>query len=230
MNQEEIMQSEDFGEELASQIETIKHKVAKRHSLENDLSQTNQEINSLSNNYMRTKLERFAFDLERDKKILALTEQSAADARTVELLHQARENIVSLLHLHEKALDLGFDYEDILLKNIKILDRVTAIGAPFYGDEAEVSFHLTEKDLKKSLKKTNILEVMRVAKRNGWEVKVTDNEVYVHKDGKLVDGKTLKKYFVENNERNEGETCKTTKPIRLTKIQKLKLVKGMAKN
>ena len=50
-------------------------------------------------------------------------------------------------------------------------------------------------ELRDALDRTNVLEVIRNARRNGWEVKLDEDKISVYKDGRLVDG-TKNEMFV----------------------------------
>ena len=177
--------------------------------------------NEIENQILESQMNRNALETEQQRRYLALAEQDAADRRMTNAMNEARNNIGTLLHFFEKGMNKDIpNYDEILENNVKVLGNIStlveAAGLPV--KENEVNFHLTENDLKKSLRKTNILEVMRTAKKNGWEVRLTDNEVTLFKDGKAVGGKTLKKYFVEIEEK--GAPCKTATAKAIIKSKK----------
>jgi CHASE3 domain sensor protein len=123
-------------------------------------------------------------------------------------INQARLNLNSLLVLEEKG-KLGL--EDYIEQNLNILREVTNIGEEDIVtcrenvDPMEKildSFHITEKDMLKSFKKTNIMDVMRQAKKNGWEMRITENEVALYKDGKRISDAS-ERIFIENSKKND---------------------------
>lgn len=119
-------------------------------------------------------------------------------------LCQARANLETLLHLEEKGkCGLEDDIEDMLA----ILREVANIG----GEEIHVkddtpntekildSLHLTERDLRRALNnKINVLDLVRQAKKNGWTMKITDDEIDLYnKHGKRILGSAPTKEFVD---------------------------------
>jgi CTP-dependent riboflavin kinase len=117
---------------------------------------------------------------------------------------QARSNLQTLLML-EQAGKSGL--EDDIEKNLAILREVENIGGEeIYPKEEGVttdkildSFHVTEKDLRRALNgKINILDLVRQAKKNGWTMKITDDEIALYnKHGKRILGSVPTKEFVD---------------------------------
>lgn len=204
-------------EDLSRKQKTDEKIDAVRQLLEAIFASPNEKENQI----LESQMNRNALETEQQRRYLALAEQDAADRRMTNAMNEARNNIGTLLHFFEKGMNKDIpNYDEILENNVKVLGNIStlveAAGLPV--KENEVNFHLTENDLKKSLRKTNILEVMRTAKKNGWEVRLTDNEVTLFKDGKAVGGKTLKKYFVEIEEK--GAPCKTATAKAIIKSKK----------
>ena len=105
-----------------------------------------------------------------------------------ERLAQARLNLLSLMMLEEKGRKgLDSDIENIL----EIMREVNQIGSDniIVKDKIQTtkdvleSFSLTETDIQKAIRNTNIFAIIRKAKENGYELKISDSEVALYKDG-----------------------------------------------
>lgn len=119
-------------------------------------------------------------------------------------LCQARANLETLLMLEAKGKG---GLEDDIEDNLAILREVTNIG----GEEIHIkddtpntekildSLHLTERDLRRALNnKINVLDLVRQAKKNGWTMKITDDEIALYnKNGKRILGSAPTKEFVD---------------------------------
>jgi len=109
-----------------------------------------------------------------------------------ERLAQARANLSTLLMLEEKGRN---GLEDDIEDNLSILREVENMGGEeiYVKDEIQTtdkildSFHVTEKDLRKAFNNTNIIEIMRQAKKNGWTMKISEDEIALFdKDGNRI--------------------------------------------
>jgi UDP-N-acetylglucosamine enolpyruvyl transferase len=109
----------------------------------------------------------------------------------VERLIQARQNLQILFMLQEKGINVTGDIDN----NLAILKEVNQIGSDYIvvQDRNQTitdviqSFSLSEKDIQDAIKNTNIFAVIRKAKENGYELKISDSEVALYKDGKRID-------------------------------------------
>lgn len=205
-------QSSLFGDTVDKQLTNVKLKTqleAAKKALDVICSESDNESEKKA---LEFQLAKAGLELEQQRKYLAMAAQVEEDKRVALAMSEARSNIATLMMFHEKGLNNEIpNYEEILAKNVSALSNISILSNSLgvVQPEATVTFHLTENDLKKSMRKTNILEVMRTAKQNGWEIRLSDkNEAFCYKNGKLVDGNTLKKYFVEIE--SKGEKCKTT--------------------
>lgn len=105
-----------------------------------------------------------------------------------ERLEQARSNINFLIMLGANGTKgLEGDIEN----NLEIMREVNQIGNDniIVKDKIQTtkdvleSFSLTETDIQKAIRNTNIFAIIRKAKENGYELKISDSEVALYKDG-----------------------------------------------
>ena len=136
-----------------------------------------EEINS----QLELQIKREKLDSEMQKSQLMLQVKR-------ERLEQARLNLLSLMMLEEKGRkNLDSDIENIL----EIMREVNQIGSDsiIVKDKIQTtkdileSFSLTENDIQKAIRNTNIFAIIRKAKENGYELKISDNEVALYKNG-----------------------------------------------
>jgi hypothetical protein len=85
--------------------------------------------------------------------------------------------------------------EDDIEACLKIMREVENIGSNEIVTEKSPtaekildSFHVTETDLKRAFNKTNVVDIMRQAKKNGWKMTISEDEVALYRNGKRIDG------------------------------------------
>jgi len=130
---------------------------------------------------------------EANKRLARIDEADLIEKRC----NTARQNIAALLGLRACAL------EGVTSDIDKEIDKNIANMAVSYEDtvcDKDMGIFNTDEDriisfckgLKKSLSNTNIYDVMRKAKENGYEIKITDTDIELYKDGENI-------YELENN-------------------------------
>jgi len=103
----------------------------------------------------------------------------------------ARYNINTLCDLREKEISLKNIDLDIEIASNVIEMRLNDINEEELSiktcDDIIESCSITCRDLKKALNKTNIYDVIKNAKKNGWTIKIEDDMVSLFgKDGNLI--------------------------------------------
>ena len=113
---------------------------------------------------------------------------------------------------------------------MEILREVSNIGGddipvvePITAEKVLDSFHVTEKDLKRAIGKTNVMDIMRQAKENGWTMKITEDEIALYKNGKRIDGNG--KNFISVEEPS-GKKMRNTEGVGLIMGNKKSKVKS----
>jgi UDP-N-acetylglucosamine enolpyruvyl transferase len=125
------------------------------------------------------------------KEADSLAKQHFLMQMQIERLNQARQNLQTLFMLQQNGIHASADIYD----NIQILKEVNQIGSGYIvvQDRNQTttdilqSFSLNEKDIQNAIRDTNIFAVIRKAKENGYELKISDSEVALYKDGKRID-------------------------------------------
>lgn len=147
---------------------------------------------------------------KKDLEIIDKTNERVARMDEADIIEKrcntARQNISALLGLRACAVEgLTSDIDKEIDKNIEnmivryedtICDKDTGI---FNTDEDRITSFC--KGLKKALLKTNICDIMRKAKENGYEMKITDTDIELYKDGKNIND--LESYDLENPKSKE---------------------------
>lgn len=209
------LQTKSFHEFLSKSLKDNKIK-EKQYGCNcgSSLSESDEQMANL-------RLEELFLRTEREKLETELLRKREKRSILCDKLSQARANISVFLQLEEKGM-LGSQVGDGLEENLSILKEIKDMGEDAiqkYEPDHKDLFHITCKDIKCAIEKTNIIDVIRTAKKNGWKISISDNEVALFKNGKRIDGKTLKNLFVTHeNEYNQGEPCKSKK----TKIRSKK--------
>lgn len=109
------------------------------------------------------------------------------------IMLNARENINLMTSLVSNQ--LGGDaklIDRILNRSLQIIEEIISPEKATENSTLinfEEDTTLTADKIRKAIKEANVLDVIRNAKKNGWEVKISDNEVALFKDGKRIDGK-----------------------------------------
>ena len=125
------------------------------------------------------------------KEADSLAKQHFLMQMQIERLNQARQNLNTLFMLQQNGVHATADIEN----NIQILKEVNQIGSDYIVaqdrnqtvNDIIQSFSLSEKDIQNAIRNTNIFAVIRKAKENGYELKISDSEVALYKDGNRID-------------------------------------------
>ena len=102
----------------------------------------------------------------------------------------------------------------------KILANITEVGKEEFTqqqEDKEELIHLTSRDIKHSLSSTNIVDVMRTAKKNGWDLRIVNGKLFVYRNGKKISGK--ENIFIPCEEIKENK--KSQKNKKIEKLRKL---------
>lgn len=112
---------------------------------------------------------------------------------------EARKNISTIISIVNLGMD-DYSNEEPTIKeiaelilngikeNLKILQGISSL-IPSEEPKKELelgAFSLSAETLKNALDDTNILDVVRKARKNGWDVRINEDEVAVYKDGKRI--------------------------------------------
>jgi len=124
---------------------------------------------------------------EANKRLARIDEADLIEKRC----NTARQNIAALLGLRACAVEgLDAEIDKEILKNVAnmavsyedtVCDKDMGI---FDTDEDRIISFC--KGLKKSLSKTNIYDVMKKAKESGYEMKISDTDIELYRDGKNI--------------------------------------------
>jgi hypothetical protein len=108
------------------------------------------------------------------------------------IMLNARENVTLMVSLINAETGDPNLINRILNRSLQIIEETIS---PEKATENTMSINfeedttLTADKIRKAIREANVLDVIRNAKKNGWEVKISDNEVALFKDGKRIDGK-----------------------------------------
>jgi len=134
-------------------------------------------------------------------------------------MEEARKTIALLSIATPTAIILS-----ILEDCYKILANITEVGKEEFShqqdedkEDKEELIHLTSRDIKHSLSSTNIVDVMRTAKKNGWDLRIVNGKLFVYRNGKKISGK--ENIFIPCEEIKENK--KSQKNKKIEKLRKL---------
>lgn len=111
------------------------------------------------------------------------------------IMSNARENIIQMICLLEKQLPVCDEnlVKQILNRSLQIIEETINPKTASKSESTFVDFKeditLTADGIRKAIQEANVLDIIRNAKKNGWEIKISDDEVALFKDGKRIDGK-----------------------------------------
>lgn len=162
------------------------------------------------------------FNLSERKEYLEISKQREIIQTKFQKMEQARKNLEIILLMHDKGIDpskdskMGQLIEDIYYGSLNALKEIENIGSDEYSGvkEPEITlddFRLSGDGLRKSLEKTNVLDVIRNAKRNGWEVIINDQVIELYKDGKRIIPQSQEELEKKTQEKGWKEVIKEKK-------------------
>jgi len=222
-------QSEIFEDTFLKNLKGLQAKIKQQH-IESVTSKIDegQYIGDTTRKLIELKLmelESIISTRQKEEEWIRKREIRAAQA---DRICQARNNLQSLLMLQEQGkLNLADDIED----NLAILREVKNIGGEeIYINDGQPSedkildsFHVTERDLRKAFNNTNVIDLMRQAKKNGWTMKISEDEIalFDRRGKRVLDGveKTYDTKFIDSE--HKKETKKLRKGIERSKSHKL---------
>jgi len=212
-------QSELFEDTFLKNLKGLQAKIVKQQHVPPQSETATQYIGDSTRKLVELKLMELESVISARQKEQEWIQKREIRSAQCDRLQQARNNLQMLIQLEEKG-KVGI--EDDIENCIKILQEVQNIG----GDDIVVaktdtvesvidSFHLTQKDLKRAFGKTNILDVMRNAKENGWTMTISNDEVALYKDGVRIEhgkaGKTSGFVSAEDRKNLNKSSHKITK-------------------
>lgn len=216
-----------FYESLSKKIKSLKEKgvaIVKNHAVYPQ-SEDMKFLDEVEKRTILLKLEELTLQNERAKLQDELMKKQENRETICVRLEQARLNLQVYLQCSEMG-DSNHQVLDGIAENLMILKEInniktesTAIDSMEDPLNYEEIFHMTCKDVKNAIEKTNVLDVMRMAKKNGWDIRISEDEVAVFKDGKRImelDGRDFENLFVKH----ENGKCAVDKTIKDNKENK----------
>lgn len=224
-------QSEIFDDTFLKNLKGLQARIKQQHIHNEELKSDDvQYIGDTTRRLIELKLIELDSIINARKKEEEWLRKREIRAAQSDRIAQARSNLGTLLMLEEKG---KCGLEDDIEDNLAILREVTNIGGEDIFTRAEPetaekildSFHVTEKDLRKAFNNTNVIDLMRQAKQNGWTLKISENEIALFdKRGKrILDGPemTYNTKFIDAKQAKEDKKLER-KLQKLTPKQKKK--------
>lgn len=211
-------QSEMFEDAFLRNLKSLQGKIIKQQHVNTTGNSTDmQYIGDSTRKLVELKLLELETIISARKKEEEWIRRREIRAAQSDRIEQARQNLATLVMLNEKG-KVGL--EDDIESNLAVLREVSNIGGEeVYPKEIEVnsdkildSFHMTEKDLKKAFNTTNVMDIVRQAKKNGWSMKISEDEVSLYKNGKRINGN--ENMLIASPSKNRSTKNKVSKTIK----------------
>jgi CHASE3 domain sensor protein len=189
------IQSEMFEDSFLKNLKVLQGRIGQQH-VENSESKSGdiQYIGDSTRKLVELKLLELETVINARKKEEEWIRKREIRSAQSDRIEQARKNLTSLMLLEEKG-KKGLD--DDIENNLSILREVSSIGSDEISvkdhdsdntDKILDSFHMNEKDLRKAFRTTNVMDIIRQAKINGWTMTISEDEVALYKNGKRING------------------------------------------
>ena len=178
--------SEIFGKSLSHSLKTLKDRGTSSVQRVTNKSTDMNFLNDSERQYIELNLERMEVTAKRDKVELEAIEKAEIRSAQCDRIREARQNLDTLMHIAERG------FGDLVGKDIDacltILREVSNIGSKDIivaeqEFDVEQLFHLGEDDLQKALRTTNVIDFIRNASENGWNITINNEEIKLMKNG-----------------------------------------------
>ena len=223
------IQSELFEDAFLKNLKGLQGKIKQQH-IDNSPASEIQYIGDSTRKLVELKLLELESIISARKKEQEWIHKREIRKAQCDRMEQARMNLSMLMQLENQGKKGN---EDQIEDCLKIMQEVEHVGGEDVIPHAEMdtldkvkdSFHVTEKDLRRAFGKTNILDVMRNAKKNGWTMKISEDEVAVYRHGKRIDGREMKEFVSADDRKHLNKQSRELKSLLLKRSPKKEVKK-----
>ena len=202
----------------------IRNLVKKNHAVTAEPKQDSEsDSTSAVKKLLELKLLEMEFVLEAKKQEEKWIRKREVRQSQIDRMEEARKTIALLGSIVDKGQPSAIVLS-ILDDCYKILANITEVGKEEFSqqeEDKEELIHLTSRDIKHSLSQTNIFDVMRTAKKNGWDLRIVNGKLFVYKNGKKVCGKEDIFIPCEKETDVKAKKNKAEKASKFDKLRKL---------